>query len=485
MAAQPDTSRKDNILTDLGIDEGFRDTLSTVDEKGKRIWLFPKKPSGAFFNARQWFGYTLFAFMVVVPFIHINGHPIFLLNVIERKFILFGKVFWPQDFHLVAIGLITFFIFIIFFTVIFGRVWCGWACPQTIFMELIYRRIEYWIEGDAVQQKKLKEAPWSPGKFRKVALKHALFFLVSFFIAHIVLAWVVGIDQVFRNFTTPPTENLGGFISMTVITLGIYGIYSRFREQMCTTFCPYGRLQGVLLGNDTMVVAYDYKRGEPRGKAKNKEKAQLGDCVDCNLCVRVCPTGIDIRNGTQLECVNCTACIDACDDIMEKLDRPKKLIGYHSNESIETGNKFKLSGRQKAYSVLLLLLLGLMVTLGAFRSDVESTVLRSPGTLYYTNDDGTISNLYKMQMVNKTFEEVPYRIASDFEGARIEIVGEKEGGVIPASAEKEVMFFIYLPAESVTKLSTKVKVKLLDDEGKVLDRETTTFLGPMKHNTTP
>lgn len=470
-----------NILTELGMDESFRDTLSTVDEQGKRIWLYPKKPGGKLFNARQVVGYLLFAFMIIVPFIKVNGHPLFLLNVMERKFIVFGTVFWPQDFHLVAMGLITFMIFIIMFTVIFGRVWCGWTCPQTIFMELIYRRIEYFVEGDAVKQKRLQEGPWNAEKVRKRVIKHLLFLFVSFVIAHIVQAWVVGIEQVYANFTTPPRENLGGFITMVVITLLIYGIYARFREQMCTTFCPYGRLQGVLLGNDSMVVGYDYKRGEPRGKAKDKEKANLGDCVDDGLCVRVCPTGIDIRNGTQLECVNCTACIDACDDIMERLNRPKRLIGFHSINGIETGNHFRFSGRQKAYSILLVGLLGLMVALGFMRSEIEGTVLRSPGTLYYDNDDGTISNLYQLQVVNKTFEDVNYRITTDFEGARIQVIGDTgETMLLESSEEEEHMFFIFIPKENIHKLSTKLKVYVEAEDGRILDKSNTTFLGPMK-----
>ncbi len=482
MSTQNADKREEELLKELGIDDSFRDTLSTVDDKGKRIWLFPKKPSGYLYKLRGYVSYILLAFMILVPFIKVNGHPLFLLNVVQRKFIVFGQVFWPQDFHLVAIGFITFLVFIILFTVIFGRVWCGWVCPQTIFMEMIFRKIEYWIEGDASQQKKLAEGPWNRNKIIKRAQKHFLFLGVSFLLAHIALAWVVGIEQVIKNFTTPPSQNLAGFIPMVVSTLVIYGIYIRFREQMCTTFCPYGRLQGVLLGNDTMVVAYDYERGEPRGKVKNKEKDNLGDCIDCNLCVKVCPTGIDIRNGTQLECVNCTACIDACDDIMTKLNRPKRLIGFHSEESIATGKKFKFSARQKAYTALMVMVLALSFTLGFLRSDIQSTVLRSPGTLYYNNDDGTISNLYKVQLVNKTFEEMNLDISTDFKDARIEVVGSQKDIILPPSEETEVMFFVYIPKEEVKKLSTKVNIFIKSEDGKVLDKDKTTFLGPLTAN---
>jgi cytochrome c oxidase accessory protein FixG len=480
MATYTQNDSEEKILKDLGIDDSFRDTLATVDDKGKRIWLFPKKPFGYFYKLRSYVSYILLAFMIGIPFIQVNGHPIFLLNVVERKFIVFGMVFWPQDFHLVAIGFITFLIFIILFTVIFGRVWCGWVCPQTIFMEMIFRKVEYWIEGDATNQKKLAEQPWNEEKILKRTAKHFLFLAISFVLAHIALAWIVGVEQVSKNFTTPPFQNLGGFIPMVVSTLVIYGIYIRFREQMCTTFCPYGRLQGVILGNDTMVVAYDYKRGEPRGKVKDKEAKHLGDCIDCNLCVKVCPTGIDIRHGTQLECVNCTACIDACDDIMTKLDRPKKLIGFHSIESIETGKKFRLSARQKAYSVLMVLVLGVSFALGFLRTDVQSTVLRAPGTLYYKNDDGTISNLYKVQILNKTFEEIPFVITTDFENARIELVGNhKEINTLPPSERTELMFFVFIPRAQINQLSTKVKIFVQSPDGKNLDKDKTTFLGPM------
>ncbi len=460
------------------VEESFRDTLSTVDEHGKRVWLFPKKPSGSLYNARGIVSIVLLAFMIFIPFIKINGHPLFLLNVMERKFILFGQIFWPQDFHLIVIGFIAFLLFIILFTVIFGRVWCGWACPQTIFMEMIFRKIEYWVEGTAVQQKKLYEAPWNSEKIKKRMLKHFLFLVVSFLIAHIVLAWIVGVNEVAKNFTTNPLNELRRFLSMVGLTLLIYGVYIRFREQMCTTFCPYGRLQGVILGNDSMVVGYDYKRGEPRGKVKNKETQQLGDCVDCGLCVRVCPTGIDIRNGTQLECVNCTACIDACDEIMEKVGREKNLIGYHSIESIETGKKFKLSARQKAYSILLTLIVMLLTALLFLRTDIESTVLRSPGTLYYKNDDGTISNLYKLQVVNKTFKDVSFKLTTNFENAEIKMV-ESNRNIIPASEEISTMFFLHLPKEEINKLSTKIKIIIKDDLGNIIDKEKTTFLGPI------
>ena len=471
---------EEKLSEGLYTDDSFRDTLATVDEKGKRIWLFPKMQKGQLFKYRAYVSWFLLAFMVLMPFVKINGHPFFLLNVLERRFIIFGQVFWPQDFHLFGLGMLVFVIFIILFTVVFGRVWCGWACPQTIFMEMIFRRIEYWIEGDAERQKRLMEAPWSAEKLRKRLMKYALFIGVAFVLAHTVLAWIIGVDELWRWITHPPTENPSGFITMMVTTFLIFGIYIRFREQMCTTFCPYGRLQGVLLGEDSMTVAYDYKRGEKRARLKKRMPEDAGDCIDCNLCVKVCPTGIDIRNGTQLECVNCTLCIDACDSIMEKVGKPKKLIGYKSENSIKNRVAFMLSARQKAYSVVLSVLVVVLLSLTFMRSDVEATILRTPGSLFTKNEDGTVSNLYQMQLVNKTFDPIELQVYSDIEGATIRPVGDSLMLRVEESSSLDAMFFVDIAPSQLDGINTKIKLEVRDKEGKVVDKVRTNFVGPIK-----
>src|SRR5690606_11396773 len=259
----------------------------------------------------------------------------------------FGTVFWPQDLHIFVFGMLIGLVFIVLFTVVYGRVWCGWACPQTIFLELIFRKIEYWIEGDANQQRKRDKGPNTSEKIFKKTLKHVIYFLISFLISNLFLAYVIGVDALYQIITEPVGQHIGGLVSMIVFTFLFYGVFAFVREIVCTHICPYGRLQGVLLDDQSLVVAYNYQRGEPRGKIKKgaEQQQELGDCIDCTLCVQVCPTGIDIRDGLQLECVNCTACIDACDSVMEKINRPKRLIGFYSSKQIEENTTEKNTTR--------------------------------------------------------------------------------------------------------------------------------------------
>src|SRR5690606_24625877 len=313
-----------------------------LPSKGKkRNWIYAKKPSGQLYNYRQWVGYGLLLFLFIAPFIKLNGNTFLMFNIVERKFSIFGNIFFPQDLHIFVFGMLIIMVGIVLFTAIFGRVWCGWTCPQTIFMELIFRRIEYLIEGDWTQQKKLNEGPNTDARAWKKLLKHSVFLLISVFISNIVLSYIIGVDALYQLITEPLDAHLGGFIAMTVFTLVFYGVFAHVREIVCTTICPYGRLQGVLLDDQSLTVAYNEQRGEPRGKLSKKDEAAKGDCVDCGLCVHVCPTGIDIRNGVQLECVNCTACVDACDTVMDKIGKPKRLIGFYSLGQIEGKKDFK------------------------------------------------------------------------------------------------------------------------------------------------
>src|SRR3972149_11040825 len=341
-------------MSEIKTEESFRDYIATVTKEGKRKWIYPKKPSGRFYNARTVVSLFLILFLVSTPFIKVNGHLFLLFDFLNRNFILFTIPFGPHDFHLFALAIIALAVFVILFTVIFGRVFCGWACPQTIFMEMVFRKIEYWIEGDFKDQTKLNQAPWTSNKIFKKTIKHAIFFPIAFFMSNIFLSYVIGMDELIKIITAPPSKHIAGFISMLAFSGIFYWIFSYFREQVCTLVCPYGRLQGVLLDQDSIVIAYDNFRGEPRGKLKkNEAKSKLGDCIDCNLCVDVCPTGIDIRNGIQLECVNCTACIDACDVVMDKINRPRGLIRYDSLRGIEKKEKFRFTPRMAGFKNLL------------------------------------------------------------------------------------------------------------------------------------
>lgn len=459
-------------------EETFRDHLSTVDKEGKRVWVYPKKPKGRFTNYRSLVSYTLLVVLLSGPFIKIQGQPLLLLDILERRFIIFGQVFWPQDFFLFVIGMITAVVFITLFTVVFGRIFCGWICPQTIFMEGVFRKIEYWIEGDYMAQKKLDKQPWNREKVLKKSVKQLLFLAVSSVIMHTFLAYLVGADKTWQVIQAGPEEHVGWFIAMIVMTGLFYGVFSKLREQVCTTICPYGRLQGVLLDRQSIVVAYDHERGESRSKfRKDEDRAAVGkgDCIDCNQCVFVCPTGIDIRNGTQLECVNCTACIDACDSIMDKIGKPRGLVRYASEQNITDKKPFVFTGRMKAYTTVLVLLLGVFAALLIIRSDFDTTILRAPGMLYQEREDGMITNLYQVKLVNKTNEHMDIRFELMEPAGTLEVIGGKFE--LDQQGLGEGRFFVAIDPENLSGMSQKIKIAVYSGNEKV-ETIKTKFLGP-------
>lgn len=460
-------------------DEEYRDTIATVDEEGKRVWVYPKNPKGKYYNYRVAVTIVLLSILFAGPFIRINGQPFLLLNIFERKFVIFGQIFWPQDFYLFALTLVTFFVFIILFTVVFGRLWCGWACPQTLFLEMVFRKLEYWIEGDANQQRKLDKAPWSTEKIIKKGSKHLIFVLISLLISHTVMAYLIGVDQVQEIVRQPPTEHWSGFLGIVAFTGIFYWVFAFFREQACVVVCPYGRLQGVLLVKQSIVVAYDWLRGEPRGNLKKNEVTNdNGDCIDCKLCVHVCPTGIDIRNGTQLECVNCTACMDACDEVMVKIDKPKGLIRYSSYTAIKEGISKLIDTRVIGYSVVLIALITLLSFFITTRTDIATTVLKASGQLYQTTEDGMISNLYNIQFVNKTFEEQHLELKIENRpNALVEQVGSKNI-IVPTNDIYKGVFFIKLPKEEIISAKTVLEIGIYRN-GELIATEIAKFLGPV------
>lgn len=468
-----------NSIEEFYRDESFRDSIATIDDKGKRKWIYPKKPKGRFYKARTYVSYVLLVLLFAWPWIKVNGHPVMLFNVLERKFIIFGIVFWPQDFFLFMLAMITFIVFIILFTALFGRLWCGWACPQTIFMEMLFRKIEYFIEGDYMQQRALDKAPASPQKFFRKLTKHAVFFFISFLIANTFLAYIIGSDELLKIVSDDPTNHKVGLLTLLLFTGVFYGVYARFREQACIVVCPYGRLQGVLLDKNSVVIGYDYKRGEPREKLRKDQERKAGDCIDCHQCVHVCPTGIDIRNGTQLECVNCTACMDACDDIMDRTGKQRRLIRYTSENAIALKQKFKITPRIIGYSVLLFVLATTLITLLAIRSNFEATVLRTPGQLFQRMDNNRISNLYNIKAVNKTFDAVPVTVELIDPKGEIKWVGEglKE---IPGQGLAEGEFFIILDKSIIKNNKTPLVIELKSG-GKTVKKIKTSFLGPVEN----
>jgi cytochrome c oxidase accessory protein FixG len=467
----------DKEQKETNFDESFRDSIATINEEGKRNWIYPKKPKGKLYTAR---GITSIVYLILLfglPFIKVNGEPLFLLNVLERKFILFGVIFWPQDFILFGLGMLTFLVFIVLFTVAFGRLFCGWACPQTVFMEMIFRKIEYWIEGDGNEQKKLAAQPWNGEKIKKKSLKWSIFYVISFIIANTFLAYIIGVDELFKIITEPVAQHTGGLVALLIFTTVFFFVFAWFREQACLIVCPYGRLQGVMLDKNSIVVAYDYVRGEPRHKLKKGETEEFGDCVDCALCVKVCPTGIDIRNGTQLECVNCTACIDACDEVMEKVHRPKGLIRYDSEEGIKSKTPLKITRRLAAYSAVLTLLVGILVTLLVTRTEIETKVLRAGGQTFQGNEaTQTISNLYNVSVINKSRNKYNIEFKIENKDANIRLVGQNI--VLQPEGKANGTFFIDMSRASIEERKTKLEIGVYAN-GEKLETVKTNFLGPV------
>jgi cytochrome c oxidase accessory protein FixG len=462
----------------------FRDHLSTSDQEGHRVWLYPRQPHGRFYRYRTWLSYLLIGLMFAGPFIRIQGNPLLMINVVERKFSVLGVIFWPQDNLVFALGLLLFLTGIAVFTAAFGRLWCGWTCPQTVMMEMVFRKIEYWIEGDANEQRALDRGPWTGRKIFKKGVKHFVFFGLSFIIGNTLLAYIIGSDALLKIVTDPPSAHWAGLTFMILFTLVFYGIFARFREQACTFICPYGRFQSTLLDENSIVVAYDYKRGEQRGKLRRDEPTAAraargaGDCVDCHQCVVVCPTGIDIRNGTQMECVNCTACIDACDAVMDKIGKPRGLIRFASLNGIERGERLRLTPRLVGYCAILLLLgVGLMVLL-LTRSDVDATLLRAQGGLFQTMPNGKISNLYTLKLTNKTQREMPVELRVARPEGTLTVLGSR-ALVVPGEEQFETSVLLEIAPAQLAGRTTPVVVEVYSG-GQRLDRIQTSFVGPRR-----
>jgi len=460
-----------------GVKESFRDSLGIVSTEGKRRWLYPQKPKGRFHRARVGVSALLLAVLFGIPFVRVDGHPFFLFQVIDRRLILFGNAFGPHDFYLVALVVITLMVFIILFTVVFGRLFCGWICPQTVFMEMVFRKIDYWIEGDHRRQRRLDGMPWNRKKLLRKGAKYTIYGVVSFLIANTLLAYVIGTEALGRLVTEPPDRHLGAFGAVLGFSLLFYWIFIWFREQACILICPYGRLQGVLLDRASVVIAYDHVRGEPRGKFRRNRPPAEGDCIDCHQCVDVCPTGIDIRNGTQLECVNCTACIDACDTVMVAVKKPRGLVRYASAESIAGRRGFRWSGRVVAYTVVLFLLAAVLAYLLAVRTELDVTVLRTPGMFYQEQGGDRISNVYDLKILNKTFSTADVWVRLLHPAGEVQVIG---GALrIEPQAIREGKLLVLLPAESLRVMSTPLSLGIYHDTALVQEVRTT-FLGPVR-----
>ncbi len=438
--------------------DSFRNSLYNIDKEGYRSKIYPHKPTGRLYTARTIVSVFLLAFLFLAPFVKYHGMQFMLFNILERKFVLFGVVFFPQDLFIVVLGILTLMVSIFLFTAVMGRIWCGWLCPQTVFMEMLFRKIEYAIEGSGTRQRLFDSAPLGASKvFRKV-LKHIIFFAISVVIANTFLAYIIGSDAVRELVRESPAQHVGGFSAMILFSFVFYAVFARFREQACIVVCPYGRYQSALVDKDTVLVTYDFTRGEPRGKFTKEDKQAVlsgsgltkerGDCIDCDRCYHVCPTGIDIRNGIQLECVNCTACIDACDEVMDKVKKPRGLIRYASLSSLGNKNHKWLTNRVKAYTGVWLVITSIFLTFFFMRPMTEIVIVRQPGMLSQTMTDGSKINFFVMNIINKHYYDVPIEVkVSHPSTGTLSVLGDIQS--IPQVSERSVRLMLKLPASEI------------------------------------
>ncbi|MCC5807638.1 MAG: cytochrome c oxidase accessory protein CcoG [Opitutales bacterium] len=449
------------------------DSVTTINQDGSRFFLHPSDVSGRYVAARRFAAILLIAVYAGLPWIRINGQPAVFLDLFSRRFHLFGITFAAQEIWL-AFFFITGLAFLLFFTTaLFGRLWCGWACPQTVFLEHVYRRVERWIEGDAPARRRLDAAPVSGTKVFKRVLKHGVFILVSGAIAHLFLAYFVSIPQLYAWMTASPREQFGAFSFMAVSTGILYFNFAWFREQLCIVICPYGRLQSALIDEHTVNVAYDERRGEPRGKLGTEG---AGDCIDCNRCVQVCPTGIDIRQGLQLECVACTACIDACDAVMDKVGRPRGLIRYASEQALEGKPTRLLRTRTVVYG--LFMLAGIAVMLFSFSrvQPFEATVSRMTGQPYFLTEE-VVRNQLQIRLVNKRNETAAFRVFLEDAPPGMQLAGWGEAMQLEPYEERTRPFILVQPREQYTGRA-RLDIVVESEDGRNRLRRRAEFVGP-------
>lgn len=397
-----------------GMLEAPEHVLATLERDGSRRWLYPRLTRGRFWQARRVVGYLLIALFVALPYVRIAGKPAVLLDIRTRHFTLFGYTFLPTDTELLALFLIGLFLAIFLATALAGRVWCGWGCPQTVYLEFVFRPIERLFEGTRGRGgKPATVAGW------RVAVKYAVFVVLSAAVAHVFLAYFVGVERLTQCVRQSPFEHPWPFAIIVATTVAMLFDFAYFREQMCLIACPYGRFQSVLLDRRSLIVAYDVGRGEPRGKIKKGLPVlpPQGDCVDCGVCVRTCPTGIDIRNGLQMECIHCTQCIDACDEIMDRVGRPRGLIRYSCQAAIDGEKTSRLRARVLLYPLALVAVASAFLFLLFGRESFDATLLRNLGSPFTVAADGRVQNSFRIKLVNRADSDTTFsfRVTGDAE----------------------------------------------------------------------
>ncbi len=452
------------------------DSLSTIHADGSRQFVHPSDVHGSFTRWRRVAALALLVIYITLPWIPVNGFPAVFLDVQERRFHFFGLTLATQDLW-IGFFLVTGLAFSLFFvTSLFGRVWCGWTCPYTVFMEQIYRRVERWIDGDGAAQRQLEDEPWTASKIARRVFKHGVFVLISAVIAHIFLSYFVSIRALYEMMQHSPAHHAKAFGVVLFLTGALYFSFSWFREQFCIILCPYGRLQSALTDDDSIVIGYDKKRGEPRGKATVEKPA--GDCIDCRRCVQVCPTGIDIRNGLQLECIGCAACVDACDDIMTKLKRPKGLVRYDSYVGLQGGQTRLIRPRTILYTVMLIVGAIAFAFAATRISPLRASVVRMGGASFYV-DSGVIRNQFQLRIINKRNAESTYKIelVGDVPDS-LKIIGVAQTITLPPMGEDLKTLVLTLP-QADFKEHFKFRLKVTDTAlGHSNDTRVMEYLGP-------
>jgi len=471
------------------------DRLATTDETGRRVYVFPASVQGLYRTLRTSVQSILIVILLVLPWIRIGGHQALLFDIVERRFSVFGLTFWAHDGPLVFFILALLSIGLAFITAVWGRVWCGWACPQTVFIDGIFRRIEYWVIGSHIKQRNLAQISWNGEKIFKYSIVWILFTFVSLMVAHSFLAYFVGAERLVQMTQHNPGQNWTIFIIMAFITAVLLFDFGWFREQFCIIMCPYGRFQSVLMDDDSINVSYDTKRGEPRrGTVKPGEKE--GDCIDCFRCVDVCPTGIDIRKGLQLECVACTACMDACDEVMEKVERPKGLIRYASEREVSGGKSSYLRSRTLIYLVLIAVITGALAFNVSRRENIMITILRAKDTPYQVvkehaedghnvmgNEREEIINHFKVHLKNQSFDDTTLKmeLPGTWGQKGVEFITQSDAFGLNAGSNMTVHFFVKFPPDIVSeKGSKKIQIVFEDTNSGKKYSEELKLVGPGK-----
>ena len=451
------------------------DHVTSINEDGSRFIIHPADVSGTFTRWRRVSAVVLIAIYILLPWNPVNGYPAVFLDVLNRRFHLFGITLAAQDMWLLFF-LVSGLAFLLFYVTTFlGRVWCGWACPQTIFLEHVFRRVERWIEGDATSRRKLDNAPISGEKIVKRGLKFAIYFFLSAVIAHIFLSYFISIPQLWEWLQTSPAEHWKAFLFVTAFTIIMFLNFTWFREQLCIVICPYGRFQSALIDDESLNVAYDYSRGNPPGHVKDEA---AGDCIDCRRCIQVCPTGIDIRNGLQLECIGCAACIDACDEIMDKVKRPRGLIRYASDRNLEGHRSRFIRPRTILYTGLLLM--GMAVA-GIAVTSVKPAVAmatRMPGVPFYVTETH-VRNQYQIRLINKDIQPLEFTIVAKAKGKQIDLEtsGLTDGNRLDPMQEINATYVVQVPKSAFTG-AFPVEILVLAEPGNIQILQEVEFLGP-------